>query len=83
MIWWLRLDADDLMLPNRLERQVWFMERHQNISVACSHVWLIDRSGKLVAEAKPTIDIDRGIREGNSHCFVDFAQPACIMRNSI
>ncbi|MGA9306202.1 MAG: glycosyltransferase [Candidatus Sulfotelmatobacter sp.] len=75
-----RLDADDLMVPDRIERQIWFMQRHPDISVATSYVWLIDRNGKLIAEAKPKIDIDRGIREYRPHCFVDIIQPATIMR---
>jgi glycosyltransferase involved in cell wall biosynthesis len=75
-----RLDADDLMLPNRLERQIWFMQQHPNISVATSYVWLIDRKGNLLAEAKPTVDVDRGIRERNPLYLVGLIQPACIMR---
>jgi glycosyltransferase involved in cell wall biosynthesis len=76
----IRFDADDLMLPNRLERQVWFMQQHPDISVAASYAWLIDRNGNLVAEANPTIDVDRGIRDYNPHWFVDFIHPSCIMR---
>jgi glycosyltransferase involved in cell wall biosynthesis len=60
-----RFDADDLMFPVRLERQIWFMQQHQQISVATSYAWLIDRRGNLLAEAKPTIDIERGTRELN------------------
>ncbi len=75
-----RLDPDDLMLPNRLERQVWFMQQHPDISVATSYAWLIDRNRKLLAEAKPTVDVDRGIRERDPRHFVALIHPACIMR---
>jgi hypothetical protein len=76
----IRHDADDLMLPNRLERQIWFMQQNQDISASTSYAWLIDRHGNPIAEAKPKIDIDRGIRESNPHWFVSLIQPATIMR---
>jgi glycosyltransferase involved in cell wall biosynthesis len=75
-----RLDADDVMLPNRLERQIWFMQQHQDISVATSYAWLIDRNGNVLARAKPTVDVDRGIRECNPHHFAETIQAATIMR---
>ena len=75
-----RHDADDVMLPNRLERQVWFMQQNQDISAACGYAWLINRSGKILAWAKPIVDIERGIRESDPHWFVDLIQPATIMR---
>jgi glycosyltransferase involved in cell wall biosynthesis len=75
-----RHDADDLMLPNRLERQIWFMRQNQKISASTSYAWLVDRNGNSIAEAKPKVDIDRGIRESNPHWFVSLIQPATIMR---
>jgi glycosyltransferase involved in cell wall biosynthesis len=75
-----RHDADDLMLPNRLERQLWFMHQNQDISASTSYAWLVDRNANPVAEAKPKVDIDRGIRESNPHLFVSLIHPATIMR---
>jgi glycosyltransferase involved in cell wall biosynthesis len=77
-----RFDADDLMFPVRLERQTWFMQQHQQISVATSYAWLIDRRGNLLAEAKPTIDIERGMRELNPKYFVELVTPSTIMRKT-
>jgi glycosyltransferase involved in cell wall biosynthesis len=77
-----RHDADDLMLPNRLERQVWFMQQNQSISAATGYAWLTDRDGNIVAESKPIIDIERGIRELEPRWFVDLIQPATIMRKT-
>jgi glycosyltransferase involved in cell wall biosynthesis len=76
----LRFDADDLMVPNRLERQVWFMERHQELSVATSYAWLIDRQNRLLAEARPVVDIERGIRLLDPGYFVELVTPSTIMR---
>lgn len=77
-----RIDADDLMTVNRLERQIWFMQKYQEFSVATSYAWLIDRKGNLLARAMPEIDMDRGIRESDPIRFVQLIQPATIMRKS-
>jgi glycosyltransferase involved in cell wall biosynthesis len=75
-----RCDADDLMLPNRLERQIWFMENHPEISAACAYAWLTDRHGKVLARATPQIDVDRGIRELNPDHFVHLINSCAILR---
>jgi glycosyltransferase involved in cell wall biosynthesis len=77
----IRHDADDLMLPNRIERQIWFMQQNPHISASTSYALLIDRNGNLIADARPKIDIERGIRELNPHWFVSLIQPATIMRS--
>jgi glycosyltransferase involved in cell wall biosynthesis len=40
-----RLDADDLMEPNRLERQVAFLAEHPELGGAASYYWWIDEDG--------------------------------------
>jgi hypothetical protein len=40
-----RIDADDVNLPNRLERQVEFLSAHPNVGVVGSYVQTIDESG--------------------------------------
>jgi glycosyltransferase involved in cell wall biosynthesis len=75
-----RHDADDIMVPERLERQIWFMQQNPNISAATSYAWLIDKNGRLVSEAKPIVDIERGIRDSDPNWFVLLIGPAMIMR---
>lgn len=75
-----RHDSDDLMLPDRLALQVSFMQQNSDVSAASGYAWLINRSGKVVAEAKPIVDIERGIRESDPSWFVNLIQPAMIMR---
>jgi glycosyltransferase involved in cell wall biosynthesis len=77
-----RFDADDVMLPVRLERQICFMQKHPELSVATSYAWLIDRQGKILAKAKPAVDIERGIRERNPSYFVELITPSTIMRKA-
>jgi glycosyltransferase involved in cell wall biosynthesis len=75
-----RFDADDLMIPTRLERQIVFMQEHPELSVATSYAWLIDRWARVVGVAKPKVDIERGIRELDPEYFVELVDPSTIMR---
>ncbi len=47
-----RLDQDDVCLPNRLEEQAEFLEKHSDISILCSWEITIDSSGKKVRSWK-------------------------------
>lgn len=42
-----RLDADDLMEPNRLERQIAFLADHPELGGAASYYWWIDEDGNV------------------------------------
>ncbi|RZK39333.1 MAG: glycosyltransferase family 2 protein [Hymenobacter sp.] len=42
------MDHDDLMLPNRLEKQLAFHEKHPEIDGSSSHCYYIDDNGKLM-----------------------------------
>lgn len=75
-----RLDADDLMLPQRVERQLAFMNENPETSVACSYAWLIDRRDRVIGQSKPAVNVSRGIEELNPNCFVHMIQSSTIMR---
>lgn len=49
--WIVRMDADDIMLPNRIERQIAFIEQNTNIAVAGTLVYYVDENGKIFGEA--------------------------------
>jgi glycosyltransferase involved in cell wall biosynthesis len=52
-----RLDADDLALPTRLERQVAFLDRHDSVGLVGGAVVFIDDDGRAFANAAyPTSD---------------------------
>lgn len=44
-----RMDADDLMVPVRLEHQVTYMEEHPDVGVLGSAVEFIDEKGNTIA----------------------------------
>lgn len=47
-----RLDQDDVSLPNRIEEQIDYLEKHPDISILCSWEHTIDENGTRVRDAK-------------------------------
>lgn len=47
-VYFARMDADDLMLPNRLQRQVEVMEEHREIDVLGSSIVVMDEHQKIL-----------------------------------
>ena len=63
-----RLDADDVARPDRLARQVAFIERHDRIDLVGSAAQLIDEGGTVIGRVAPPIDpakLARHLRRGN------------------
>ena len=50
-----RLDQDDINLPNRIEEQINYLEVNKDISIVCSWEHTIDSSGKIVRDWKKSI----------------------------
>jgi glycosyltransferase involved in cell wall biosynthesis len=48
-----RMDADDVMLPHRLERQRDFLEEHQELGFCASFMDMIDSEGRVFGEYCP------------------------------
>jgi len=44
-----RMDADDISLPTRLERQIAYLERHREVGVVGSHFHRIDENGRILS----------------------------------
>jgi len=75
-----RLDADDRMLPTRLERQLWFLEHHPDMSVICSYGYFINASGRRIGKAGNSVDAARGRRETDPLLFVQIIHPSVIVK---
>lgn len=56
-----RLDADDIALPERLERQRAFLDTHPDVGLVGGAAREVDAAGRLVREVRPPTD-DAGIR---------------------
>ena len=74
------LDADDVMMPNRLERQLSFIATQPNISVACSHAYFIDIKGRIIGISENPVDVSRGRNELNPQLFSEIVHPSVLMR---
>jgi glycosyltransferase involved in cell wall biosynthesis len=47
-----RMDADDVALPTRIEKQVAFLEKHSSYAVVGTSAYVIDKDGQVVGEKK-------------------------------
>jgi glycosyltransferase involved in cell wall biosynthesis len=57
-----RLDADDVSVPNRLQTQIEFMERHPDIALAGTWAYKIDLAIKRIIECRPPTEHKQIIR---------------------
>jgi glycosyltransferase involved in cell wall biosynthesis len=76
-----RMDADDISRPRRLERQVAFLDKHEEIGLVSTFADIIDCNGKKIGEIKYATDdatIRRRMMERNQ-----FIHPASIFRRSV
>jgi glycosyltransferase involved in cell wall biosynthesis len=82
--WIVRLDADDIMLPNRLERQIAFVGRHPRIAVAGSLVYYISENGRTLGAATSNLatplDFELQQRDGKS---IALHHPSVMMRKDV
>lgn len=63
-----RMDADDVMHPDRLRRQLGFLQKHPDIDVVGTGAYIIDPAGKLIgkrghmpADFRPAAVLERGL----------------------
>lgn len=82
--WVARMDADDVMLPNRLERQLAFVAGRPEVVVASSLVQYIDESGAVIgrnrSEFTDSLKVVEAVAE---HRLVGFHHPAVLMRRDV
>jgi len=76
-----RLDADDMAMPNRLERQLEFMARHPDVGLLGSWADVIDTRGKVYGHRRPVTghdDLVRILKFSNP-----FIHPAVMFRTGL
>lgn len=76
------MDDDDIMLPDRLELQVAFMEAHPDVSVLSSAAHMIDENDQIIGLSVPTIDLERGKRAFDPNYFVNIIHPTAMYRKN-
>jgi len=60
-----RMDADDISMPERLERQVKFLEQHQEVGVVGCNVTIINQTGNFVKSVRLPNNINLSLRKRN------------------
>ncbi len=76
-----RMDADDISLPNRLEKQVDFMEKNPEVGIVGGAMEIVDEEGRKRRERRYWIK-DEEIRK-RIFLFSPFCHPAVMMRKSV
>ncbi len=72
-----RMDADDVAVPHRFQRQIEFLAKHPEVGVVGTAVYLIDEKGKVVGE-RYYHEQDSDIRR-HLFRFSPFAHPTVMM----
>lgn len=82
--WVARMDADDVMVPNRLERQLAFVAERPGVVVASTLVQYIDGEGKVIGRnASEYTDPGRVRRARDANVLIGFHHPAVLMRRDV
>jgi glycosyltransferase involved in cell wall biosynthesis len=76
-----RMDSDDVSLPQRLERQFLFMESHPEVGILGSAIRLIDERGRKIGSGRYPLD-DLAIR-WRVFFEAPFAHPAVMLRRNV
>ena len=82
--WVFLMHADDVMMPNRLERQLAFLAQNPDVAVASSLVHYINASGAVIGRGRsPLVDraaVDRAVARGE---LIAFNHPACVLKRRV
>ncbi len=82
--WIALMDADDTMEPNRLERQIVFVQDHPELALAASMVIHIDAGGRELGRSVPTFTTDESIETAKQRGeVIGFHQNTVLMRKDV
>lgn len=76
-----RMDADDVMYPNRLEKQIEYLESNPKCVAVGGQIDIIDENSKITGHREYAIE-DRDLKK-NRFLFQPFAHPAVTLRKDI
>lgn len=81
--WIARMDADDVMLPNRLEEQVKYLQQHPEIGVLSCWAYYINHQGRVIGKLKSPTDLSNSQDSQKylaSNKIIHILHPGTIMR---
>lgn len=76
-----RMDADDVSMPERLQKQFDYMEQHPDVGIIGSTMEIMNADGKIIGKRRYGL-IDAQIRR-NMYRYSPFCHPAIMIRKSI
>lgn len=75
-----RMDADDISLPQRLEKQVNYLLNHPDVFMVGSRAWVIDKEGEIVGEKNVSLSHQEIYK--NYFIFHPMIHPSIMIRKS-
>ncbi len=79
--WVAVMHADDVMMPNRIERQIAFVTEHPELAVASSWVKHIDAEGKIIANGRSNLLTHEAVQKLYlANELIGICHPAAILR---
>jgi glycosyltransferase involved in cell wall biosynthesis len=79
--WIAVMHADDVMEPNRLERQIEFVSQHPDLAVTSCFVAYIDAQGRIMGRHSSELTTDEAVRNTRSReVVIGFHHPGVMMR---
>jgi len=81
--WVVQMHADDVMMPNRIERQLAFVAEHPELAVASCWIKHIDAEGRIIAKGSSSLTTHDAVQKLLiANVLIGISHPACIMRKS-
>ena len=74
-----RMDADDICMPERLDRQVAYLDAHPEVSVCATNIHTIDENGKIIRKNRYDRKHDRALMFISNN----IAHPTVMFRQSL
>jgi glycosyltransferase involved in cell wall biosynthesis len=78
-----RIDADDIALPHRLERQVAFMKQHPEVALLGTWCQFIDEEGQIIGFFRPPTTHQEIIDSFVNYDYNPLAHPSVIFRHRV
>lgn len=81
--WVVLMHADDVMMPNRIERQLEFVAAHPELAVASSWIMNIDSKGRVIAKGNSQLTTHEAVQARyKANQLIGFSAPATMIRKS-
>jgi glycosyltransferase involved in cell wall biosynthesis len=81
--WVFRMDADDRMRPNRIERQLAFLAEHPELAVASTLVRHIDSRNRVIGHDNSRLVTHEAVQKlVSANELIGFSHPAAVVRKS-